>query len=104
MLHKMPKIIAEIGFNHEGNIAMAEEMIKAAAQAGANAVKFQTFRAIDLALPNAPHYKAIKSGEMNLKQHQELFHIAKDCGVHFISTPFSPWAVELLEKTGDRRQ
>jgi sialic acid synthase SpsE len=37
---------------------------------------------------------------MNLSQHRELFRAAADCGIHFLSTPFSPWAVELLEKVG----
>ena len=96
----MAYIIAEIGFNHEGNIDTATEMVKSAAKAGANAVKFQTFRASDIALPSSPHYEAIKCGEMSLEQHLELYNAAKDCGIDFISTPFSPWAVELLEKVG----
>lgn len=96
----MIKIIAEIGFNHEGELKLAIEMIKAAAQAGANAIKFQTYRAKDLALPSAPHYQAIQSGEMSFEQHLELRKIAHDCGVEFLSTPFSPWAIDILEKVG----
>lgn len=96
----MPYVIAEIGFNHEGDVDKAREMIRAAAQAGANAVKFQTFKAIDLALPSAPHYAAIKSGEMSLEQHRELFRVATECGIRFMSTPFSTWAVDLLELVG----
>ena len=91
-------IIAEIGFNHEGDINAAIEMIEAAAQSGANAVKFQTFKAFDIALPSSQHYDIIKNGEMSYEQHSELYLKAKDCGIDFISTPFSPWAVELLEK------
>jgi sialic acid synthase SpsE len=93
-------IIAEIGFNHEGDMGLAVQMIEAAARAGANAVKFQTYRAIDLALPSAPHYEAIKCGEMTLEQHQELTRVACDCGIDFLSTPYSAWAVELLERVG----
>jgi sialic acid synthase SpsE len=93
-------IIAEIGFNHEGNMSVAGDMIKAAAQAGAHAVKFQTFRASDIALPSNLHYESIKCGEIDLNQHKELFSIARECNLDFISTPFSPWAVELLEKVG----
>ncbi len=96
----MVYIIAEIGFNHEGNVETAEKMIRTAAEAGANAVKFQTFRASDIALPSSPHYENIKCGEMNLEQHLKLQCIAKECGIDFISTPFSPWAVDLLEKVG----
>ena len=98
----MAYIIAEIGFNHEGDLPLAVEMIQAAAEVGADAVKFQTFRAIDLALPTAPHYEAIACGQMTLEQHQELAAAAKESGVEFLSTPFSPWAVELLEKVGVR--
>ncbi len=93
-------LIAEIGFNHEGNVNEAGQMIKAAAEAGASAVKFQTFRAQDIALPTSPHFQAISCVEMSEKDHIFLFNTAKDCGVDFLSTPYSPWAVELLEKLG----
>jgi len=96
----MTRIITEIGFNHEGELKLAIEMIKAATQAGANAIKFQTYRAKDLALPSAPHYQAIKRGEISLEQHQELAKIAHGCGIEFLSTPFSPWAIDVLEKVG----
>jgi N,N'-diacetyllegionaminate synthase len=93
-------IIAEIGFNHEGDLTLAEQMIRAAASAGVHAVKFQTYRAKDLALPSSPHYEAIKCGEMDLGQHQRLAAVAQDCQVDFLSTPYSPWAVDLLEQVG----
>jgi sialic acid synthase SpsE len=96
----MIKIIAEIGFNHEGDLKLAIEMIKAAAKAGTHAIKFQTYRAADLALPSSPHYQAIQSGVMNLDQHLELAKIAQGCGVEFLSTPFGPWAIDILEKVG----
>ena len=96
----MIKIIAEIGFNHEGELKLAIEMIKSAAKAGANAIKFQTYRAADLALPSAPYYQTIQSGEMSLEEHLELAKIAHACGVEFLSTPFSPWAIDILEKVG----
>ena len=96
----MIKIIAEIGFNHEGDLKLAIEMIKAAAKAGTHAVKFQTYKASDLALPSASHYQAIKFGEMSLEQHVELAKIAHGCGIEFLSTPYSPWAIDILEKVG----
>ncbi len=97
-MKKMPYIIAEIGFNHEGDITVAKNMIKAAAEAGANAVKFQTFKAHDIALPSSEHYAAITHGEINLKQHQVLSDTACTHAIDFISTPFSRRAVDLLEK------
>lgn len=93
-------IVAEIGFNHEGDMQRAEQMINAAAGAGADAVKFQTYRARDIALPNAPHYEAVKCGEMNIEEHRFLAQVAAGCNVTFLSTPFSCWAVELLEEVG----
>ena len=96
----MPYIIAEIGFNHEGNMDTAKNLIEAAASSGANAVKFQTYRATDLALPSSSHFKAIRGGQMNLKQHRKLASIAKANRVDFLSTPYSLWAVDLLEKIG----
>ena len=96
----MPYIIAEIGFNHEGDMGAAKKMIAAAAATGADAVKFQTYRASDLALPSSPHFKAIACGEMGFKQHAELARTAKTHRVDFLSTPYSVWAVDLLEKIG----
>lgn len=95
-----PYVIAEIGFNHEGDMDLAVKMIRAAAKAGASAVKFQTYRALDLALPSSPHFKAIRCGEMSLDQHLRLSETAKKSKVDFISTPYSQWAVDLLEKIG----
>lgn len=96
----MSYIIAEIGFNHDGNLPLAIEMIKSAALSGANAVKFQTFRASDIALPSAPHYDLIKSAEFDMDQYKQLFNVAKEFDVDFLSTPFSLWAVDLLEVVG----
>ena len=47
-------LIAEIGVNHNGDINLAKEMISAAKEAGADAVKFQTFSANRLAIKNTP--------------------------------------------------
>ena len=71
-------LIAEVGFNHEGDIELAKKMIIAAADAGADAVKFQTFKADDIALPSSEHYSLIQKGEMSLQDHIELFEAAKD--------------------------
>lgn len=98
----MSYLIAEIGFNHEGDVGLARKMIEKAADAGANAVKFQTFRASDIALPTSPHYESIECGQMDLAIHTELAMTASDNGLDFLSTPFSPWAVELLEEVGVR--
>ena len=96
----MSYLIAEIGFNHEGEIKLARKMIEQAANAGANAVKFQTFRASDIVLPTSTDYGLIECGQMDLVTHIELAMTASDNGIDFMSTPYSPWAVELLEEVG----
>jgi len=93
-------LIAEIGFNHGGDMILAGDMIQAAAQAGADAVKFQTFRAQDIALPSSPHYAMIQKGELSLKDHMKLSEIAQKYSIDFLSTPFSTEGVDLLMKVG----
>jgi N,N'-diacetyllegionaminate synthase len=95
-----PYLIAEIGFNHEGDLEVAERMIREAADSGANAVKFQTFRGSDIALPNSPHFAMIEAASMTLDQHLQLSEIAKHCSLAFLSTPFSEWGVDMLEQVG----
>ena len=51
-----PYIIAEIGVNHEGSLKKAEELIQLAKEGGADAVKFQTYKAETLASKNSPAY------------------------------------------------
>jgi len=93
-------LIAEIGFNHNGDIELAKDMIHAASESGADAVKFQTFRASDIALPSSAHYHLIKKGELDLKDHELLFETAKKSGIEFLSTPFSQRSADLLNQVG----
>lgn len=96
----LPLLVAEVGFNHEGSLDTAAALIRAAAEAGAHAVKFQTFRAADLALPTAPHYAMIRSAEMSLEDARFLAQTAREAGIAFFSTPFSLEAVAMLETVG----
>ncbi len=95
-----PYIIAEIGFNHAGDMNLACRMIEEAAQAGADAVKFQTFKAADLALPSSDHYALIASGELDQRHHEILSTAAQKADVAFLSTPFSTEAVGMLDEIG----
>ena len=99
----MTYVIAEIGFNHEGDLDLAVEMIRAAARAGADAVKFQTYRAEDILSPASPDFEEFRAGEMDPAAHRRLADEAVRAGVEFMSTPFSRRAVDLLEETGVRR-
>lgn len=105
-------IIAEAGVNHNGSLEMAMELIKAAASAGANAVKFQTFQSDKIASKYAEkaayQKKASKQKESQLEMLKKLelsesdhFRLAKYCrelNINFMSTPFDEESVELLSQ------
>jgi sialic acid synthase SpsE len=102
-------VIAEIGTNFSG-IDQAAEMIQVAAQAGADAVKFQTYRAETVALPGAmftledgsqiSQYEFFKARELSRDAHVELKRYAEANGVLFFSTPGHYEDVRLLEEIG----
>tara|TARA_B000000475_G_scaffold105325_2_gene85518 strand:+ start:20649 stop:21659 length:1011 start_codon:yes stop_codon:yes gene_type:complete len=82
-------IIAEIGNNHEGSYSLAEEMIGLAAEAGVDAVKFQTFKTeLYINSKNKERFEKIKSFELSFNEFEKLSFYAKKIGLSFISTPF----------------
>ncbi len=107
-------IIAEAGVNHNGSIELAKKLITAAAGAGADAVKFQTFKSEDLVSINAQkaeyqkhttdsmesQLEMIKKFELSIKDHQELVAYAKNMKIMFLSTPFDERSVDLLIELG----
>ena len=105
-----PYVIAEIGVNHGGSLETAKELILAAKRAGANAAKFQTYKAEKLAIENSPAYWDLSLEKTNTQR--ELFkkydllndsdyeELAKYChrvGIDFASTPFDAEAVDFLQ-------
>ncbi len=108
-------IIAEAGVNHNGDMNIARQLIDMAAEAGADAVKFQTFRAEALVIRNAPkaeyqkvttgdeesQYGMIKKLELDEDKHRELIHYCEEKNIHFLSTPFDDKSLDLLTKTFD---
>jgi N-acetylneuraminate synthase/N,N'-diacetyllegionaminate synthase len=97
-------VVAEIGNNHDGKIEQARELITQAAEAGCNAVKFQTHIADaemleDNTVPPhfpEPRYQFTKRMILSKETHQELRDFAQSKGVVFFSSPFSFEAVDLL--------
>ena len=98
-------VIAEIGNNHNGDVDLAEQLIAAAAEAGADAVKFQTHIAQAEMLPSTPtpphfdepRWEFTKRMELSKDDHLRLKAYAEERGLVFFSSPFSVEAVELLE-------
>ena len=100
-------IIAEAASNHDGDLDKAKSLIKAAADAGADAVKFQTFKAKDHYSKYTPDftylnkhkkstYELIQSLELDREWIAELMQYAKSLGITFLSTPCDFDAIDLL--------
>jgi N-acetylneuraminate synthase len=103
-------VIAEAGVNHNGDMDLAHRLIDAAADAGADAVKFQTFRADKLATAVAPKagYQTVTTGagsqfemlralELRPEHHPALIAHCRDRGILFASTGFDEDSVDVLD-------
>jgi len=92
---KQPFLIAEIGGNHEGNFAVARELLESAISSGVNCVKFQIYEAKSLVngLINKGRFDHFKRFELKKSQHIELAKIARSKGVIYNS---SVWSIDLL--------
>ena len=104
-------IIAEAGVNHNGDIGMARKLVDVAAEAGADAVKFQTYNSDQIVAPDAPKadYQIITTGagetqaemlrklELPPESFRELQDHSAKKGIIFISTPFDHDSVDLLD-------
>ena len=103
-------IIAEAGVNHNGSIDLAHQLIDMAAEAGADAVKFQTFNALSLVSPEAPkaeyqirntdsaesQLQMIRRLELSPDMHRDLVAYCRDRQILFMSSPFDLESAELL--------
>jgi sialic acid synthase SpsE len=106
----LPYVIAEIGVNHEGSFDKAKMLIELAKEGGANAAKFQTYKANTLASINSPHYwdleKENTKSQFKLFQKYDCFEpddyvkLAEHCekiNIDFMSTPFDHFSVDFLD-------
>jgi N,N'-diacetyllegionaminate synthase len=105
-------IIAEAGVNHNGDFENAKKLIEVAAKAGADYVKFQTFKADKLVSKDAQkadyqksnlkegsdtQYEMLKKLEMSEEWHYKLIEYAKECDIKFLSTGFDEDSIDFLD-------
>ena len=92
-------IVAEIGNNHEGDFELAKKLIIEAANAGVDAVKFQTCNPeLFISSSDQERIKRLKQFQLNNKQLIELSLLAKNLGIIFFSTPFDFQSAEFLNQ------
>lgn len=95
-----PYVIAEVGSNFDKNLDKARKLIDVAKEAGANAVKFQLFRA-DVLYPNRDGlYDIFKSIELDAEWVPLLDKHAREQGLHFMASAFDMGSVDVLEAVG----
>ncbi len=107
-------IIAEAGVNHNGSIKLAKKLIDVAVDSGADAVKFQTFKAENLVSKNTEkaeyqkkttdasesQFDMIKTLELDIETHKELIAYCQEKSIIFLSTPFDHDSINLLSDLG----
>ena len=107
-------VIAEAGVNHNGSIEIAKKLIDVAVSAGADAVKFQTFKAESLVSKTAQkaeyqkqtsdieqsQFEMLKKLELDVDTHKELIAYCEDKNIMFLSTPFDHDSIDLLNELG----
>ena len=103
-------IIAEAGVNHNGNLEAAKELVKEAKKAGADAVKFQTFKAVNLVTKDAKkadyqykntskkdtQFEMLNKLELSYDEQLELFYLCEEIGIDFLSTAFDSESLDFL--------
>jgi N,N'-diacetyllegionaminate synthase len=104
-------VVAEIGINHDGSVIQAEKLIDAAAEAGADAVKFQSFHVDRLLVPSQDRYvqqmegaesayQMLRRCELSWTDQEHLKKHADGRGVIFMSTPFDEESADFLDSLG----
>ncbi|WP_423736754.1 N-acetylneuraminate synthase [Chitinophaga caseinilytica] len=107
-------IIAEAGVNHNGSLELAKQLIDAAEAAGADYVKFQTFKTeknISKSAPKAEYqikntgenesqFEMVKKLELSDEEHLELIRYCADKKIKFLSTPFDLESIDFLRNVG----
>lgn len=107
-------VVAEAGVNHNGDFELAKQLVDTAVEAGANAVKFQTFDADELLTSEAEkasyqqeatddeetQYEMLKRLELGASKQRRLAEYARERGIVFLSTPFDGESATFLDQLG----
>jgi len=95
-------VVAEIGNNHEGDLGRARELVRTAAEAGADAVKFQTYKTELFVRPqDAERFERLTSFELSQENFAALADLAHELGLLFLSTPLDLESAAFLEQAAD---
>jgi N,N'-diacetyllegionaminate synthase len=95
-------VIAEVGNNHEGDLAVARKLVDASARAGADAVKFQIFRTEHyVSSSDAARFARLKAFELGNDAFRELSELARVHGLLFVATPFDLASADLVAEISD---
>jgi len=117
IIEKKVYIIAEAGVNHNGRLDLAFKLVETAVEAGADAVKFQTFKAEKFISRYAEkaeyqkqtteaeetHLEMVRRLELDRNAHEELIQLCRSKGIEFLSTPFDHESIDLLVSLGLER-
>ena len=106
-------VIAEAGVNHNGDLELGKALIREARKAGADAIKFQSYKAGKISTRTAPRYWVepddpngsqfdtfAKLDRFGPKEHEALFRYAREQGILCFSAPFDDDAVDMLDELG----
>ena len=106
-------IIAEAGVNHNGSVDLAKKLVDVAVEAGADAVKFQTFKTEDIVSLNSPkaeyqrkeqedtetQFEMLKKLELKFEDFEEPKKYCDSKGIMFLSTPFDIESARFLRNS-----
>jgi len=106
-------VIAEAGVNHNGDLELGKSLIREAKEAGADAIKFQSYKAGKISTKTAPRYWVeqddpdgsqydtfAKLDSFGPVEHEALFRYARECELLCFSAPFDDEAVDMLDELG----
>lgn len=108
-------VIAEAGVNHLGDLSLAQELISGAKNAGADVIKFQTYKADKLTTKEAARFwnwegEVVEQGSQydsyslldsfGIREYRSMFEMCEAAGIEFMSTPFDTDSVDMLVEVG----